>query len=511
MKYLFVCAISLVTVTSCLSGQNTPTVIVPTSGIAPNGIGVTTSELLFSQPYCATATQPRGIYSITSLSSTGSPLSLSAVTSEIIPLAETSSCAENYFAISTGTGGFTPGAVYSLGWDANNTTADVYKNGSVFITGITGYAGHAGITFDTVGTFHNALIVTTTTNVFGYDSAGHLLFTYPVPSGNLFESSMVVPDTYSPCPGCLLITAESTTPGGTGSIYEVRPNGTTVTLVAHTPGAEPESIVYISSHLCTFDGTNFAYFDSVYATASQIFHQQSTTGQLLAWTTDQLGPYTGQLLIAFEGTPSQPGTIYAFNGTTFTPFATDLPPYQLEGGTLVQCPVATGCPATQGFWKNHAFPSNMFNAQGQVVIGGVTYTADQLHAILKTAPKGGDAALVLMHQLIAAIANIDAGAQIAGVSELGVNVNLAISEAETLLQYGLPQPGFPGSNPPGVVVPINFNKSSGNFVQSSTTLGGYFTTLADILNAYNSAVGLNCTEGSGLTTGPNITGKGNGK
>jgi hypothetical protein len=116
-----------------------------------------------------------------------------------------------------------------------------------------------------------------------------------------------------------------------------------------------------------------------------------------------------------------------------------------------------------------------------------------------------------MHQLIAALANIAGGAQIAGVTELGVNVNLAISEAESLLQYGLPQPGLPGSNPSGVTFPINFNASSGNFVQASTTLGGYFTTLSDILNAYNSAVGLNCKEGSGLTSGPNITGKGGGK
>jgi hypothetical protein len=146
----------------------------------------------------------------------------------------------------------------------------------------------------------------------------------------------------------------------------------------------------------------------------------------------------------------------------------------------------------------------LFNAQGQVTIAGVTYTAAQLQTILQTPQKGGDAALILMHQLIAALANEAAGAQNVGVTENGVDVNLAISEAETLLQFGLPQPGFPGSNPSGVTFPINFKASSGNFVQSSTTLGGYFTTLANILDAYNSAVGLNCTEGSGLTTGPNV-------
>ena len=97
-----------------------------------------------------------------------------------------------------------------------------------------------------------------------------------------------------------------------------------------------------------------------------------------------------------------------------------------------------------------------------------------------------------MHQLIAALANEAAGAQNVGVVENGVNVNLAIAEALSLLQFGLPQPGFPGTNPPGVQFPINFNASAGNFVSASSTLGGYLTTLSDILDAYNSAVGLNC-------------------
>jgi hypothetical protein len=50
----------------------------------------------------------------------------------------------------------------------------------------------------------------------------------------------------------------------------------------------------------------------------------------------------------------------------------------------------------------------------------------------------------------------------------------------------------PGSNPVGVVFP-------GMFVEAGTILGGYFTTLAGVLDAYNSAVGLKCSEASGLT------------
>ena len=59
--------------------------------------------------------------------------------------------------------------------------------------------------------------------------------------------------------------------------------------------------------------------------------------------------------------------------------------------------------------------------------------------------------------------------------------------------------GFTGTSPSTVVYPINLNNPSSTwFVQSGTTLGGYFTTLANVLDAYNSAVGLHCSEGSGL-------------
>jgi hypothetical protein len=97
---------------------------------------------------------------------------------------------------------------------------------------------------------------------------------------------------------------------------------------------------------------------------------------------------------------------------------------------------------------------------GTVIIAGVSYTASQLVDILNTLPASGDAALILMHQLIAALAEAS-GAQNAGVVEAGVSVNLAIAEAEALLQFGLPQPGFAGTNPVDVQFPINFSRHRG--------------------------------------------------
>src|SRR5262245_38493268 len=63
-----------------------------------------------------------------------------------------------------------------------------------------------------------------------------------------------------------------------------------------------------------------------------------------------------------------------------------------------------GCTLTQGYWKNHpdAWPVN------SLVIGGETYTEDELIAILQT-PVQGDASLILGHQLIAALLNTDNG------------------------------------------------------------------------------------------------------
>jgi len=506
------CLAAAVVLMGTAAAQQTPIIIQP-NGIAANGIGATTNQLLFSQPFGTAAPQQRGIYSVTNISATGPVRTASVAKTISLP---TTRNAENYFYISPGLGGFPAGSVYATNPSTASTDA-VFKDGSLFINGIPdSNPGHAGITFDTGGTFGNALIVTTSSGVFGFNSAGVLLFAYPAPSNFLLESSTVAPLSNAACPGCLYLTAESVAASvgqlnaPNGAIYVIRPNtpsGTAPTFIATAPGLEPENILFVTPQLCTLSGTNFSYFVSAYAAGAQIDTNDPTSGALLAYTQAQVETAIGQALVPFEGTPSAPAKIYAFNPMTnsFSLFSTPIPnppaspaAYQLEGASLVACGPATGCPATQGYWKHHAFAASMFTT-GKVTIGGVQYTAAQLVDILNTPPAGGNAALILMHQLIAARANIAAGARIAGVVENGVNVELAIAQAETLLQFGLPQPGFPGTNPSGTQFPVNFNASSGNFVPASSTLGGYLTTLANVLDAYNSAVGLNCLEGTGLS------------
>jgi hypothetical protein len=330
-----------------------PTVILPTSASAPNGIaaigiGVTATELLFSSPYCQTAMQPRGVFSVTALA-TGAPGTLNATLGPTpIPIPE-DGCAENYFAISSGLGGFPANSVYATDPTSSSGGTDtVFKDGTSFIMGVTDTAaGHAGITFDTIGTFSNALIVTTPNAVFGFDSTGAQLFKYPIPvtvTNDYFESATVAPFSNTACPGCLYIT--SAIPNGGGSLYTVAPNtmtGVPPTFLVSVPAAgEPEGIQFITPTVCTLAGTNLAYFVSAFASGGQIDQPSSTSGALLGYSAAQILPYVGKALIPIESG----GSILAFDPATnaFPTFSTPVPipaaspaVYQLEGNALVPC------------------------------------------------------------------------------------------------------------------------------------------------------------------------------
>jgi hypothetical protein len=430
---------------------------------------VTPTELLFTQPY-AVGFQSRGIYTENLAAGTASLL---------YSIPETGLPAENYLAISPGLGGFTAGDTFVTGVSTTNNAFDeVFKNGSTpFINPIPNSQNHAGITFDSVGTFGYDLIVTPAGSVSGYDSTGTLKFTYPASANYGLEGATMAPLTYGPCPGCLFVTAALTSnignpnPVGNGAIYYVlpgTPSGSAMTLWSMTPGlVEPEGLVFVGNNLsCSLvgpNGTAFSYFVSGYATGNQK-ESTSTNGAILAYTPAQLASYKGQILA-----PDEQGNIFAFSApgvsTLFSSTA-----YQLEGSTILQCQ-STGCPATFGYWKHHPFPSSMF-VGGVTSIGCMNYSAATLVDILNTSNAGGNAVTVLGHQLIAAIANYDAG----GVQTPAATA--AIASAITLLC-------------------ANSIDMTSSFVQSGTTLGQQMTALANTLDNYNSSAP-NC-EGTGLS------------
>ncbi len=108
----------------------------------------------------------------------------------------------------------------------------------------------------------------------------------------------------------------------------------------------------------------------------------------------------------------------------------------------------SACPFTQGYWKNHpgAWPVN------SLVIGGHTYTKAELLNIFGTPPRG-NASIILIHQLIAAMLNVANGSS---------NVIQPVIDAANaaLQQYGLN-------------------------VRAGTTAGNLMTGLADQLDQYN--------------------------
>jgi hypothetical protein len=473
----FTCIVACAaTLTAAMAWADTPPSVVSATspgntGAALNGIAATSSELLFTQPYCA-GKQARGIY----------VENLAAGTSALMtPLPEKGVCSENYLAISPGLGGFTAGDTYATGPGTNTNNEAVYKNGALFIDNIPASFHHAGITFDGSGTFGFDLIVTAEASVNGYSSTGALKFTYLAPVGFVLEGAAVLPLTGVVCPGCLYVTAEkasdvgSTNPTGPGAIYFVTPgapSGSALVFWSATPGPEPEGLVYVGNNLsCSLPGANgaaFSYFVSGYATGADIDNPNATTGAILAYTPSQLAAYKGQLLVPNEGSIGKPGIVYAFSGPgSSTVFSTTA--YQLEGSTILQCP-SHGCQATFGFWKHHPFPFASAN------IGCHIYTDAELVAILDQNNAGGNAVTILGHQLIAAIANYAAGGQQTTAATAAIGASIALLCAN------------------------NINLST-DFVQSGSTLGQQMTDLANTLDAYNSATGLNCSEGSGLTLG----------
>src|SRR5262249_36563852 len=97
-----------------------------------------------------------------------------------------------------------------------------------------------------------------------------------------------------------------------------------------------------------------------------------------------------------------------------------------QGGATEQTVVNSGQVGvgalTQGFWKNHPSAWKVTS----LTIGGTSYTQNQLIQILQT-PTGGNAALILAHQLIAAMLNVANGAAESGTTAA------KIADASTLL------------------------------------------------------------------------------
>jgi hypothetical protein len=123
-----------------------------------------------------------------------------------------------------------------------------------------------------------------------------------------------------------------------------------------------------------------------------------------------------------SATPSATATPTASPSATGSPSAT---PTATPSGTPSATPTPTGTPFAcvrgQGYWKNHPDQWPVTELQ----LGNVTYTQEQLLAILHE-PVRGNGLLILAHQLIAAKLNIAAGADPSCIQD-------AIAQADALI------------------------------------------------------------------------------
>ena len=146
-----------------------------------------------------------------------------------------------------------------------------------------------------------------------------------------------------------------------------------------------------------------------------------------------------------------------------------------------------GCTYTQGYWKNHASAWPVTS----LTIGGVVYGEQQLLALFDTAP-GGDASLILAHQLIAALLNVANGAVPSPA------VQQAINDAQAWMTANK------GSN---AALPYG--------VAAGSAAGNQATALTDTLDGFNSGTAgtPHCGEGgssSGGSSGGSGSGSGSG-
>ncbi len=435
-----------------------------TSVQAPVGVTASTSQVLFTQPYCNSSGVQRGVYSLNP--TTGAP-SLYAT----LPAATTANgCTENYLAIAPGVGGFPAGTVYVT----NGPSILRVTAGSTVPFTTTGAAlsapfGHSGIGFDTVGTFGYDMIFTSADGIWAIHSAGVATKLASGLGGQVYlESPSVAPLSFGTYGGWLFVTAEDeSAAGGIGpksGIYALPPGGSTLIPVALTTGQAPESISFVPSTPCStsINGTAYQGFLTVFSqhTAGSL---NPTDSAIDGFT--NLSAVAGQALVTFEYsqvTPFNAGKadLEVLHTTgTLTPLL-DVPT-QLEGFSLAHCPVqSTTCPLTHGYWKTHYpnWPAGVF----PVTIGGVVYTAADAETLMST-PVKGDANIILGMQLMAALLNVGNGAPSSPV----------IAQAISFLN---------GNNVTGK--PVNL---LGAAVDPNSALGQQETALASLLDAYNSS------------------------
>jgi hypothetical protein len=470
--------------------------LLTTNDSGPIGVAATPSRLLFTEPFCTPGPVDRGVYSVNP--TTGAITELAHIPGD--------GCVENYIAISPGNPGFPNGNAYVT---SNSTIYEVTPTGTVSVLAVTGSPltaidGHSGIGFNSVT---GQLLFSSSGGVWTINS-----FHVATKLANGFCTACHIESPTADASGTIFVTVEDdSSAGGLGpfsGIYKIA--GRALISVAAAGGkAAPEAIQFVPPVQCglTIQGKTYGGFLSVFST-NTVGLLRPTSSQIDGYLLGDIGAQAGKFIVSLEygsgplpvadGTTrvldtfpdAKPSDVLVMSLASATPTFADFGDVhnQLEGFNIVVCGPARGCPATKGFWHK---PENWTNASVTVggitydgathsmTIGGVTYSQADLLLFLPTGqpPKGGNGYIIGGSQLIAAVLNIAAGAQ------YSPSVIAAISTMNSLL--------------------TGIHMISGGTIigTPSDPLNSQLISLGGTLDNYNSAVGLNCSEGAGLSTG----------
>jgi hypothetical protein len=427
----------------------TPSVF-STAIVHPNGIAVSQNGVL--------VTSQDSISTIYQLNSSGA-----ASTFATLSPAPPSCTVEVYLAISPGLGGFTANNVFAV---AGNVVYQIGAGGSPvsvfhdFSTNGVPCATHNGITFDTTGTFGNAIIVTFDNgSVWTLDSSGTATPLTTVPPG-VTEGHAVASMAFAPAPGMLIVTQEDA-----HTVYKISSAG--VATVLTTAMMDPESARSVPATLCTFGTTAGAYFTVDYV-----------NGRIISYPATDFTSLTNDVLFPLENFPQRgpgpgimvmdktSGALSTFDNNVVAGLQVTHEGSSFCTTTSQQPPPPSGCVLTQGGYKNH-FNSKVINfPAGGLTLGTVFYSNTQLNAILQNNAVGGNGLISLAHQLITAQLNIAYGAT------EPTDVANAIGQANTLIGSLMIPPvgsGYLSPASTGSIETVLDNFNNGAYGQSECT------------------------------------------